>query len=53
MTSCDYVMESKISGSVHGTSARVAMDVTIRESADSLCRDGADTPIVRVHTKAF
>ena len=25
----------------------------IRESVDSLCRDGADTPIVRVHTKAF
>ena len=25
----------------------------IRESVDSLCRDGADTPIVRVHWKAF
>ena len=25
----------------------------IRESIDSLCRDGADTPIVRVHTKAL
>jgi len=25
----------------------------IRESVDSLCRDGADMPIVRVHTKAF
>ena len=25
----------------------------IRESVDSLCRDGSDTPIVRVHTKAF
>ena len=25
----------------------------ISESVDSLCRDGADTPIVRVHTKAF
>ena len=23
----------------------------IRESVDSLCRDGADTPIVRVHIK--
>ena len=23
----------------------------IRESVDSLCRDGVDTPIVRVHTK--
>ena len=23
----------------------------IRESVDSLCRDGTDTPIVRVHTK--
>ena len=25
----------------------------IRESVDSLCRDGADTSIVRVHRKAF
>ena len=25
----------------------------IRESVDSLCRDGADLPIVRVHRKAF
>ena len=25
----------------------------IRESVDSLCRDGADTPIVRLHRKAF
>ena len=25
----------------------------IRESVDPLCRDGADTPIVRVHRKAF
>ena len=25
----------------------------IRESVDSLCRDGTDTPIVCVHTKAF
>ena len=25
----------------------------IRESVDSLCRDGADTPIVHVHRKAF
>ena len=25
----------------------------IRESVDSLCRDGTDTPIVRVHRKAF
>ena len=25
----------------------------VRESVDSLCRDGADTPIVRVHWKAF
>ena len=24
----------------------------IRESVDSLCRDGTDTPIMRVHTKA-
>jgi len=27
--------------------------IIIRESVDSLCRDGADTPIVRVHRKAF
>ena len=27
--------------------------LNIRESVDSLCRDGADTPIVRVHWKAF
>ena len=25
----------------------------IRESVDSLCRDGSDTPIVRVHWKTF
>ena len=25
----------------------------IRESVDSLCRDGTNTPIVRVHTKPF
>ena len=25
----------------------------IRELVDSLCRDGADTPIMRVHTKAL
>ena len=25
----------------------------IRESVDSLCRDGTDTPIVCVHMKAF
>ena len=30
-----------------------AMHFCIRESVDSLCRDGADTPIVRVHWKAF
>ena len=28
-------------------------NLLIRESVDSLCRDGADTPIVRVHWKAF
>ena len=27
--------------------------ICIRESVDSLCRDGADTPIVRIHWKAF
>ena len=26
---------------------------SIRESVDSLCRDGTDMPIVCVHTKAF
>ena len=30
-----------------------AIRVVVSESADSLCRDGADTPIVRVHRKAF
>ena len=29
------------------------LNYIIRESVDSLCRDGADTPIVRVHRKAF
>ena len=33
----------------HSKSSRTC----IRESVDSLCRDGADTPIVRVHRKAF
>ena len=32
---------------------RVASNFTIKESVDSLCRDGTDTPIVRVHRKAF
>ena len=27
--------------------------VQIRESVDSLCRDGTNMPIVHVHTKAF
>ena len=31
----------------------VSLILLIRESVDSLCRDGADMPIVRVHTKAF
>ena len=30
-----------------------AESLNIRESVDSLCRDGADTPIVPVHRKAF
>ena len=34
-------------------SATVFHGQFIRESVDSLCRDGADTPIVRVHRKAF
>ena len=29
------------------------MHALIRESVDSLCRDGSDTPIVRVHWKIF
>ena len=36
----------------HGMKVDV-MHVLIRELVDSLCRDGADTPIVRVHWKAF
>jgi len=31
----------------------VVNNCTIRELVDSLCRDGTDTPIVRVHMKAF
>ena len=31
----------------------VVFTCNIRESVDSLCRDDADTPIVRVHWKAF
>ena len=31
----------------------VKVTQVIIESVDSLCRDGADMPIVRVHTKAF
>ena len=31
-----------------------ALSVTyVRESVDSVCRDGTDTPIVHVHTKSF
>ena len=33
--------------------SRISNAIVIRESVDSLCRDGADTPIVRVHRKAF
>ena len=32
---------------------QTAACAVIRESVDYLCRDGADTPIVRVHRKAF
>ena len=32
---------------------RILKSFYIRESVDSQCRDGADTPIVRVHWKAF
>ena len=34
-----------------GPSAFHSEFILIRESVDSLCRDGTDTPIVRVHTK--
>ena len=34
-------------------SAKNHMNLIIRETVDSLCRDGADTPIARVHRKAF
>ena len=36
-----------------GRGSQVDENLVIRESVDSLCRDGADTPIVRVHRKAF
>ena len=37
------------------TNKPLVLEITqsIRESVDSLCRDGADLPIVRVHRKAF
>ena len=37
----------------HITSCSLYLHVCIRESIDSLCRDGTNKPIVRVHTKAF
>jgi len=36
-----------------GNCIRVNAVQIIKESVDSLCRDGADMPIVRVHTKAY
>ena len=49
--SVDYLL---VKGTAHtgmkGTGGKITL---IRESVDSLCRDGADTPIVRVHWKAF
>ena len=36
-----------------GRSSSSPGSTCIRESVDSLCRDGADTPIVCVHRKAF
>ena len=38
---------------VHSIIRESAVHSIIRESVDSLCRDGADTPIVCVHWKAF
>ena len=37
----------------HSEKVTGKLSASIRESVDSLCRDGADTPIVRVHRKAF
>ena len=39
-------------GSGFGFSSELCCNV-IRKSVDPLCRDEADTPIVRVYTKAF
>ena len=36
-----------------GCNCVASIGLVIRESVDSLCRDGADTPIVRLHWKAF
>ena len=48
---CTNMVETLVK---HGASVDMKDKVnTIRESVDSLCRDGTDTPIVRVHTKAF
>ena len=38
---------------LHVARIHLAVATHIRESVDSLCRDGADTPIVRIHWKAF
>jgi len=40
---------------IHNTKSiqRYKQYLNMRESVDSLCRDGTDTPIVRVHRKAF
>ena len=46
-------MSDKIIGVASALMGSILCYMTIRESVDSLCRDGADTPIVRVHRKAF
>jgi len=54
VTNCD-IATSAIAEHAWNEDHHVDWDAAkvIRESVDSLCRDGADTPIVRVHTKTF
>ena len=60
---CLYALSLHLVSVVFGTAIPTSLNIfgkcyyqrvgIIRESVDSLCRDGADTPIVRVHWKAF
>ena len=50
MCICEYVLHTCILCNPYSHEERLG---NIRESVDSLCRDGADTPIVCVHWKAF